>query len=575
MQPVYFMQRVLKILIRNTKEIFAVSSITLLITVLTTINLITQFFRAPADHVFVGLAHYWEDYYYYLDQFYQGAHGAWLTVNNFTIEKFPPTLIYFNHILLGKIGGLFHLTSYTSFNISVIVLKILLVVLSYLIIRKFTPKRITHRIYVFIIYLFSTSLPLLSESSDGNISIGSARVFRTSNVIMTRFGNVPDSLMRNVIFICLFLLIAAFITRYKKTLAGGQKLLGKKTIVHAIIISFLLIFLTMSDATKTAVLLSGAGVLLLWEIVSAKSLRNYIPCILLFIFMALPSCVVILNLYKMIDGDLVYQAAIQWDINENLRQLKFLFEHPIFFIISYGTLGIFSLIGLHSYIKKEKNIYESYGLVLFIICFVGYLLPWHKIAPVPSFRFLFPVVYIFAASIAFQGFLVIERILKKDILLVLLVLYLIPNVINFSNSVRVNSQPLKEPNFHFAYLPTDLYKGLNALESLKPKDAIVIANPHTSMDILIPGLTGKKTYSGHILMTLNEKKKDVLADAFIYKWTDQKQAAKFMKENDISYLFLTSYDGDADQIKRDYKFLTVVYENPMVTIFMPKANYTF
>jgi hypothetical protein len=49
---------------------------------------------------------YFEDFYYYLDQFYQGAHGNWLTENKFSIDRFPATFTYFPHILLGKTGGL-------------------------------------------------------------------------------------------------------------------------------------------------------------------------------------------------------------------------------------------------------------------------------------------------------------------------------------------------------------------------------------------------------------------------------------------------------------------------------------
>ena len=100
-----FVPKIMYKFLINKKEQLFVIIISLFVTFLSSAKYFSQLLKVPENHVFVGMTHYYEDFFYYLDQFYQGAHGGWLTNNNFTTETLRPTFIYLNNIILGKIGG--------------------------------------------------------------------------------------------------------------------------------------------------------------------------------------------------------------------------------------------------------------------------------------------------------------------------------------------------------------------------------------------------------------------------------------------------------------------------------------
>ncbi len=146
------------LLSKRASEIILVTFITVASVILASPRYTSQFIRRPPDHVFVGMSTYFEDFYYYLDQFYQGKEGNWLTENRFSIERFPPTIIYFIHVLLGKIGGIFGWESFRSYNYFGLLFKFLFIISSYLLICQFIVKSLFKRILTFGIFLYSCSL---------------------------------------------------------------------------------------------------------------------------------------------------------------------------------------------------------------------------------------------------------------------------------------------------------------------------------------------------------------------------------------------------------------------------------
>lgn len=133
---------------------------------------------------------YYEDFYYYLDQFYQGADGKWLTENNFTSENLQPTPIYISHIILGKIGGIFGLESFQSYNLSLLIMKLLYLILVYIFIKKIFKDNIIISFICFLIFILSTSFPVVDLSDGSLVFEGSSIIFRAKNTFFSRFGNI-------------------------------------------------------------------------------------------------------------------------------------------------------------------------------------------------------------------------------------------------------------------------------------------------------------------------------------------------------------------------------------------------
>lgn len=237
-------------------EYFIVIILSVASTIISTITLLSQYVRRPPDTIFIGIAHYWEDLYYYLDQFYQGAHGAWLTTNNFSIETFPPTTIYFINLLLGKLGGLVGLESFTTYNLSVIFFKFLFIIVSYYVIKKIIPNSASHRLIIFCIFLFSTSFPRLNLDSQWSLSISNFTLFRAENTVSSRFGNIPGSLIRNILFLLTLILSSKLIKDVERNVElyktkTIQRLFKTRAIMLLLGTAGLLMAVSLSDAAKT------------------------------------------------------------------------------------------------------------------------------------------------------------------------------------------------------------------------------------------------------------------------------------------------------------------------------------
>lgn len=546
--------------------IFAITS-----TIVSTIVLFSQYIRRPPDTIFVGIAHYWEDLYYYLDQFYQGAHGAWLTTNNFSIEKFPPTTIYFINILLGKLGGLFGLESFTTYNLAIIFSKFLFIIVSYYVIKKIVPNSASYRLIILCIFLFSTSFPIVNLNAHGSFSISNLTLFRAENTVSSRFGNVPGSLIRNILFLLALVLSSKLIKNVERNFElyktkTIQRLFGTRTLMLLVVIVGLLMILSLSDAAKIVVLSLVVGIYLLFHLPKNKKASYLFIWSILGVCILLPPSLLMLNAYNAIKGNPAYSYAIAWDMEQQQIVISNLLKNPIEIILSFGTLGIAFISGIYFAWKKEKTNLESLGYIFACIGIIGFFLPTHLVTPIPGFRLIFSSSYVFVAMIAFQALIQVKKKAGTMAFVAVVLIYFLPNVITITNTTIQNSKPLKEPYYHLAYLPKTIYDSLLFLRAQKPDDAIVLGNPVTSLDMLIPGFTGKRTYSGHFLMTINAKQKDKNVTDFLYKWTDQDLAKKFLTENNIKYVFWTKYSGDVNQIKRDYKFLRIIFENPDVSV---------
>lgn len=553
------------------KEAMLVTCTSVLVIVLTTVKLFVQFFHRPANHVFIGMTHYFEDFYYYLDQFYQGANGGWLTNNNFTSEYLPPTLIYWSHILMGKVGGLLGLESYTSYNLSLLLLKFCFLIICYWVLKRIFPRNFWYRYSVFLIFLFSTTIPVFYSTGEGGVISLPLHLWGTKNLINSRFGNIPYRYVTNILFLILLLLNWSFFA-YIKTLFSdtkGKIIIDKKSIAgifkYLLPMGLLLFFLTLTDSA-VAMIWAGSVGIMLFLVWPAMVSRQYLTiCLMITVTMAISFWGAGLYLIRVIDADPVYSLAIKWDVEQYFEQFQLvkLVEMPFFF----GTLGLLTLTGVFMFIGKKKNMYEQTAGVILALSICGYFAPKIFAFQFPGSRFLFSSTYLFAAVIGLYGFLTIGKLFRFQVLPILVVLYLLINVNTFRLSLLEDMKIPEEPDFHFTYIPNDLYDGFMFLRKQEPKNAVVLGNPDTSTDLMIPGLTGKKTYSGHFLTTLNSGEKDNLAHKFFYNRVKEDEALQFLKDNKIEYIMLTSYSKNAMDLKKEYGFLKERYKNRMITIF--------
>ena len=561
-------------LFKKTTEIIFLLLLILGMVILTSPKYSSRFMRKPSDHVFVGMQGYFEDYYYYLDQFNQGKEGKWLTENRFSVERFPPTIIYFNHLLMGRIGGLFGWESFQSFNYFGLFFKFLFIGISYYLLFCYItiPKR--HKIIAFLIFLFSSSFPSFIIKQGSLIMSESVDVWRTSNRILSRFGtSPPNNLLVNFLFVGLLIILLGIfqseftvINKNKHNHLEGRAISSKLFLIIFVIFSYIL--LTLGDLVVSSVLLATCYILLFIRKIPLEKfsiLPVFKTITVIFSFIMLFISVITL---QSVFADPVYKLANSWDIYQYHQQIKAI--GLMNFIKGFGMLLPLFLAGLVFLLrKKDRSIYDDAAIIIVLLAWSGYLIPLIFQLPIPGFRFLFPAVYIF---MSIMGMYTLIKIAKKIRLAyslpLLIILFVCINLLSLYPGWIKSVKPVVEPDYHFAYIPNDLYQGLIFLRTAEPKNSNVLASPATEIDLMIPGISGRYVYSGHFLTSYNSKDKDIQANELLFGQKESLTAQNFLKENNIGFIVATKYVGASREIiKTKYPFLKIVFENPMVTIF--------
>lgn len=532
-----------------------------------------RFMRQPSNHTFIGMPGYFEDYYYYLDQFYQGKEGKWLTENRFSIERFPPTHIYFNHLLMGRIGGLFGWESFQSFNYFGLFFKFLFIGVSYLLLVHYITLPVKQRIIAFLLFLFSSSFPSFIIKQGSLILTESVDIWRTSNRILSRFGTSPPNYsLVNFLFICLVIILLGI---FQSEFTAIKKSKKKNLELDAVLGSFMLIifvssayiFLALGDLVISFILLATCiSLLFIRKIPIAKF--SVMPVFKTLVMIFLFTFIIIgVTMLRSVAFDPVYKQANNWDIYQYHQQIKTI--GIVKFIGGFGLLLPLFLGGLGLlFRRKNRSVYDDAAIVIVSLGWSGYLIPLLFQLPIPGFRFLFPAVYIFMSVMGMYALIVIARHIRLIYALPLLVVfYVCINLVSFYPRWANAVQPVVEPDYHFAYIPENLYKGLVFLRTAEPVDSNVLASPATAIDLMIPGISGRYVYTGHFLTTYNAKEKDIQANEFLFGQKESLEARKFLKENNIGFIVVTKYLGSFDILKTKYPFLKIVFENPMVTIF--------
>jgi hypothetical protein len=550
-------------------EIILIFAFTVVTTIITSVNYFSQWISRPPDRVFIGMTTYFEDFYYYLDQFYQGKEGRLLTLNRFSTEQFPATIVYMNHIFFGKIGGWLGWEPFQSYNYFGILFKFIFMLSGYALIRVLMQNSIRQRLYAYLIFLYSTGLPNISFKS-GSVTFNRIQdIFRAENRLMARFGTSPNGMYINFIFILLFILLYKFFET-NHTSAQKNKKTGKSTLINAIqIISIFLLFvnLTLTDFTKSLVLLGIFTVLFLvkyWKNIINLEYLSF-KCIMLVLYLVF--IIIGLWIYFAIDADPVYKQANIWDISQYLQQVK---------AIGLGNMlkgfGLQLPLFLWGYLlllrKKSKTDTEIALLITTGTAVLGYAFPLIYQIPIPGFRFIFPAIYVFTCMIVLTAIRDIAgRIRWKNTFSIIFILYISVNILAILPGVLADTKIPQKPEYNFTFLNKDLYAALIYLRTAEPLDSNVLASPYTSIDLMIPGIAGRYTYTGHFLTTYNSKQKDQNATRFFNEWTDRPGTRTFLKANNIRLILVDKYTAKLNDFKIYYPFLKVVFENPAAVIF--------
>lgn len=502
--------------------------------------LIAGYAKTPPNMVFLGTIHHPGDYFYYLSQFAQG-HNRWLTtLDLYTAEPIGPSFVGWTNVLMGKLGWLLHLNPQTTYGASVVLLTVLVFAASYRLIGTILMSRYSRFLALFLFAVFH-AFPVIR---DGAPSYGD--YFNNYAIPRVRLGGVPHQLLLAIASI----ILTSYLLQWATAKKSSKKLIFVTGISAAILASLqpVLWLLILGVFGITAIV----NTLLHCE--KIKQLYTSITPIIFAFFCGTIPALYLVYLFSASP----FSQLRQW---EALQQTQLTLEH---FLSASGPIVLIALASLPAYLTRPT--YKNICSVLFVaFSILLFLSPIPETIGISHVRYMSTLTILFLSIIAADGLVKADRLaytlytgicdkkrsapdgqtnkalpafqnvsLPKMAVsacaIVLLTTYLLPNhlaTISLASKFDLNNA--------FQYLSSSDYQFLlsAAGKSTNATDTFLLVWPY---DVVFPGLTGKRSYNGHPLLTIDAPKKDTLASAFFDGSMTNNQMDAFLKTYGISYI---------------------------------------
>ncbi|MFH0749480.1 MAG: hypothetical protein V1917_01020 [Candidatus Gottesmanbacteria bacterium] len=497
-------------------------------------------FHTPPQTVNLGVTHYWEDYMYYLSQFTQGARGAWLNHAMFTEEGVAPTLLHYPNILLGKIGGIIHLNPMDSYNISIIVLSCIFLIFTYYCLKKLFPKPI-YAFPAFLFFLFSASF--MNRLPDGALyRFYPYQLWNTPHYMFDRIGTLPHYLVINILIL---LSLVFLFTRHTKI---WITILTVCVFCMVTILQPVAITLIIGTYWLTSVVWKDNKD---WKKVGFLTV-GYLFGTLYLTFLYFTNHYV---------NSMASEA--QW-------QVRTIFP---FLMKSIGPILPFAVLGIVFRWKKTTSI-ERFGMILIPGAYLTFLLPVSGHFGISNARLLFSAQYLFWGWFAAVGlFELAERLKhvvrykKNTIIGLLFFVFFISVAPTIVWELQQKIPPATTYTDPLYFLPKSISNAFTYLSTQKPLSSLVLANPSSRMDMLVPVLGGHRTITGPQYATQNlpEKKAEVIK--FFALEMEENETRRWLQSHHINFVLFTVYDGDRNAFQRTYPFLVPLFSSKTATVY--------
>ncbi|MBI5620905.1 hypothetical protein HY949_03940 [Candidatus Gottesmanbacteria bacterium] len=537
--------------------------VALLITLTNSSNFLSGVVGTKPGEVYLGTTHYYEDYFLYLNQFFQGAHGGWLTLNRYTSEPTAASILFWPNVLLGKLGGLIGLSPELSYNTSVMFLSFFVLLTIASLMSHVFPKDKTKAFIGFLLAALSTSL-INHIWVDGKPMWYPFQLWKTPNFALDRLGGVPHQIVQTLLF--LLAMHVYFFYRPKKFSA----------LLSLLVLPVLLVLLSSLNPVMSALFIGVAWITHL--LTRHRNKSALVPLIVTTVSVAAAAWY-----YHLISGLPPHNLSKLWEAGQQIMTT------PLFMLLSIGPISILGIIGTLTVIRRARPV-EIFSMVLLTVCYLLYFSPIPKLIGISNSRVLFPALYAawgilgvlgieaLATQLVIPAYAGIQRILNwilgssprmtinKSFLIVFLSLFFL--TVSFPTLKWEFGQKLvikPEERIPLLYLPGDVFKAFTYIKNQGTFDDVVLGNPASHMDALLPALTGHSGYTGHPFATIsNENKKAESMKLFQLKMTTG-EAKQWLNNNTIRFILFTKFDGDIKRFWITYPFLKVLFTTPQAT----------
>lgn len=506
-----------------------------------TLHVILLSFKTPPGKMFMGVGHFFLDYYNYLSMIAEGSRGDWQITTQMTTERFPRYwAIYWPYLLIGKIGKFFSLSAVSSYWLSVFILSVLVIWFSYYLISMICESKSHLIISVFLIFL--TASPFFKLISLIPLEM---KVYEISwylqAPIFSRLTVIPHHLLASISVIGVFVFSSSFFAYLTGWLEDKKQPQSSKSFLM-IVACFLL--LGSLFPLRIVYLAPGFALSLLFILVRSqtKDKRKIFKVLgyifLLAVILGLEGAVVKTNIEGIYSPDMV-----RWETNAmEFPPLKI-------FILGSGPVLILAFLTIFYFIKKVFYAAKSIQPTLFfglVSSAISYILFYTKISLIfknHNSRFLFPEAYLFMAILIIwvweKNFSAPFR-RKKMIVCFLVLGFCLFSILPLKDFLTERLNPPLSDS-HYQYLDQGIIAGLEFVGKQKGKK-IILGAPKSDFGLLVPVFADSFSFVGRWLLTVDYNRKLNEANLFFRGNWDLATKKDFLVRNKIDYLLWSQLD---------------------------------
>jgi hypothetical protein len=520
---------------------------------------IWHWFSRPTDTLYVGISHYYQDYFYYLSQVTQGAQGAWMSRNLYTTEAIPATPLWWTNIAIGRIAGILGLHPWTAYDISLFVASIVSLWLLYKTACLLFPKQRVLRISSFAVSVFTTCYYLVQKNPDGTRFINPFQFFYNYTESLNRLGGVTHLILQNILSLGAVILYAKLITAVVDKTKSLQSI-AKITAVFSLVVTLLMFINPVYVAVDAVVFI----IVTIGYCIRFPSSKAFMKVFFIAGVTGIPLAIPTLAVVETFSVPF-YQYFRWWETSIYPTNI-------IIYLYSMGPIAILSAIGLFPYLRRGGAL-RILGFFYIITPVILYFSPIPTLLAFPRFRLMQPPAYIFLAAMAVETLalpdILIASMTKKArgylIFFILLTAYILFQLPMIRHEIAARNNDITLISW-VNNIDRSLYDGLITLKDRRD-DKVVLA--FNNLELLVPVITGKTVYTGHHSLSYDYPEKIAeVADFYTKKMTGE-EALDFLTRNNIGYILWRKKDTVNPLYPTAYPFLKVLFENEGLVIYTP------
>ncbi len=234
------------------------------------------------------------------------------------------------------------------------------------------------------------------------------------------------------------------------------------------------------------------------------------------------------------------------------------------FLISYGLLWPFVIIGIYFLVKNKKINHFSLFLITWLLAQITLIY-----LPFPLQRRMSEGLHLVICILAAFGVFVLYQKIKRQEKFIFLknkFLWIVLFIFLFTcSNIFIVSQDIIFFSHKSVSLRQEIIASMTWLKENSLKNSAVLSSPDLEINNLVPAFAVRKVYAGHGCETAYFARKIKEVDWFFETNDYDQKKQKFLKENNLNYVLIYKEDHLFQPEKKEY--LKKVFENNLVGVY--------